>query len=179
MPTMFPRLVQHQLNPSTQQHCISPKFTHISGLLQAKVLGLLQAHVLEQSKIWGTHKVPQAGAASAQPKHPTAVGQCQLYKPRMAEIQSSHILLIFLDYYRHKYLNNQKSGVPTMFPRLPKHPTAVGQYQLYQPKILLLHVYIPQKIFFEINAVTLSEFIQTFSYFDVYYTQSSKNMLLR
>ena len=31
MPTMFPRLVQHQLNPSTQQHlgnvsCISPKW---------------------------------------------------------------------------------------------------------------------------------------------------------
>ena len=38
MPTMFPRLVQHQLNPSNQQHldnvsCISPKWLKSKSLI--------------------------------------------------------------------------------------------------------------------------------------------------
>ena len=141
MPTMFPRLVQHQLNPSTQQHCISPKFTHISGLLQAKVLGLLQAHVLDQSKILHAHNVPQAGAASAQPKQPTGLGQCQLYQPKMAEIQISHNLLTFLACHRHKFLNNLKFCMPTMFPRLVQHQLNPSnqhsdQFEIFGKKVL-------------------------------------------
>ena len=49
MPTMFPRLVQHQLNPSTQQHlgnvsCISPEWLKSWPLIIDSHFWLLKRH---------------------------------------------------------------------------------------------------------------------------------------
>ena len=69
MPTMFPRLMQHHINQSTQQQ----------------------------------------------------LGNFSCISPKMAEILISHNLLTFLACLRHKFVNNLKSCMPTMFPRLVQH----------------------------------------------------------